>query len=279
VLAGGAAHAAKRGEILPLFSASDLEGRPLNLAEIVARRRVALFFWDWRRATSNRAMQVLDRLAETYADEGLTVIAVEGEGASAEQVLERVEKLRAIGVRQGYTIVPDPGGRIARLLGLSGTPQLILVDGAGRVFEHFETLRAEDDQALERRVRELLRIDTPPTRPVQAQPQPAGPPGAPATSSAAPAAPADPNQALLEKWRYFGGYHLNRGEYARAEEYFRRYVELAPGDVSGWLRLGEACARQGRRDAAREAWERALKIEPGNAEADANIRALVRGER
>lgn len=277
------AHAAKRGEILPLISAPDLEGRPVNLAELVVRRRVVLFFWDWRRATSTRTMQVLDRLAGAYADKGLSVVAIEGEGSSPEQVAERVGKLRAIGVQQRYTIVPDPGGRIGRQLGFSGTPQVTLVDGAGRVFEHFETLRAEDDRVLEQKVRELLRIDSPP-RPTREEPQSAAPPatGPPASVSVAtpvaPATPADPNQALLEKWRYFGGYHLNRAEYAKAEEYLRKYVELAPDDVTGWLRLGEVCARQGRRDAAREAWERVLKIEPGNAEADANIRRLVRGE-
>jgi tetratricopeptide (TPR) repeat protein len=284
ILAARPAYADRRGEILPLISAPDLEGRPINLADVVARRRVALFFWDWRRATSTRAMQVLDRLAEVYGDEGLTVVAIEGEGASVEQVRERVEKLRAIGVRQRYTIVPDPGGPIGRRLGLVGTPQVLLVDGAGRVFAHFETLRADDDQELERNVRELLRIDNPVTPPAQTRPQAAGvqapgPAGRAASSApSAPAQPGDPNQALLERWRYLGGYHLNRGEYPKAEEYFRRYVELAPREVHGWLRLGEACARQGRRDAAREAWERVLKMEPGNAEADAKIRALVRGE-
>lgn len=283
--AGGAAHAARRGDVLPLISAPDLEGRPLGLGELVAKRRVALFFWDWRRATSTRAMQVLDRLAETYGRDGLTVVAVEGEGAAAEQVRERVEKLRAIGVRQRYTIVPDPGGRVARQFGVSGTPQLMLVDGAGRVFEHFETLRAEDDGALEQKVREFLRLETAAPRPVQAPAPASAAAGRPASAApavaaapAAPEKPEDPNQALLERWRYFGGYHLNRGEFAKAEEYFRKFVALAPQDVSGWLRLGEACARQGSRDAAREAWERVLRIEPGNAEADASIRRLVRGE-
>jgi tetratricopeptide (TPR) repeat protein len=277
-----AASAAKRGDIVPLFKAVDLEGRPVLLGEIVALRRVAVFFWDWRRATSTRAMQVLDRLQSAYADKGLDVLAVEGEGSSAEQVSERVGKLRAIGVRQGYTIVPDPGGRIARQFAITGTPQVFLIDGAGRVFEHFETLRAEEDSLLEKRVQELLRLEQPAAAPRPISPAGGGstplppPPAAPAP--AAPAPPQDPKQALIEKYQYFGGYNLNRGEPAKAEEYFRKLIELAPGDAAAWLRLGEACARQGRYDAAREAWERVLRLDPGNAEADANIRRLVRGE-
>ncbi|HWR97384.1 MAG TPA: tetratricopeptide repeat protein [Candidatus Methanoperedens sp.] len=278
VLAPVDAPAAKRGDIVPLFKATDLAGRPVQLGEIVARRRVAIFFWDWRRATSTRAMQVLDRLQATYKDKGLDVLAVEGEGSTAEQVADRVEKLRAIGIRQAYTILADPGGRIARQFGLTGTPQVFLVDGAGRVYEHFESLRAEDDRTLERQVRELLRLE-------EATPQPAPRVAAPAVASSstppppvAPAPPADPKQALLEKYRYFGDYHLNRGEFAKAEDYFRKFVELVPGDTAAWLRVGDVCARQGRYDAAREAWERVLRIDPGNAEADTAIRRLVRGE-
>ena len=280
VLAATGAAAAKRGDVVPLFKAEDLEGRPVLLGEVVARRRAAVFFWDWRRATSTRAMQTLDRLQVAYAGAGLEVIAVEGEGSSAEQVLERVGQLRAIGVRQRYTIVPDPGGRIARQFGVTGTPQVFLVDGAGRVFEHFESLRAEEDPVLERHVRALLRLDEPAPRPLvpAAAPPAPGVAAAPVPSPAPAGPPPDPRQALLEKYLYFGNYHLNKGEAARAEEYFRKYVELAPADIGGWMRLGEACARQGRYDAAREAWERVLRIEPGNAEADANIRRLIRGE-
>ncbi|HEY5999008.1 MAG TPA: tetratricopeptide repeat protein, partial [bacterium] len=95
---------------------------------------------------------------------------------------------------------------------------------------------------------------------------------------AQPAQPVDPKQALLEKYLYFAGYHLNKGEPAKAEEYLRKYLELVPRDTAVWMRLGEACARQGRYDAAREAWEQVLRLEPGNAEADTAIRRLVRGE-
>jgi len=88
----------------------------------------------------------------------------------------------------------------------------------------------------------------------------------------------DPTLALLEKYRYFGNYYLNLDDPAKAEEYFRKIVELAPNDTSGWLHIGEACARQRRYDQAREAWEQVLRIEPGNQEADANVRRLIRGE-
>jgi len=88
----------------------------------------------------------------------------------------------------------------------------------------------------------------------------------------------DPRENLLERFRYFGGYYFNRGEYARAEDNYLKYLALAPEDVQAWLRLGEAQARRGAYDEARESWERVLRLDPGNAEADAQIRKLIRGE-
>ena len=279
VLLPAALFAAGSGDIVVLFKTKDLQGRNVSLGDLVARRRVAVFFWDWRRATSARAMQAVDRLQALYGKQGLEVVAIEGEGSPVEQVLERVEKLRAIGAAQRYTIVPDPGGRIARQFRVESTPQVFLLDGAGRVFFHLDGFRADDEPVLEERIKEGLGIAPPPVPRVQpvAAPRPDDVAAAPAAPREAPVAE-DPTVALLEKYRYFGNFHLNREEPAKAEEYFRKIVELAPNDASAWLHVGEACARQRRYDQAREAWEQVLRIEPGNREADANIRRLIRGE-
>jgi tetratricopeptide (TPR) repeat protein len=268
-----AGHAAGSGDIVVFFKAKDLQGHTVSLGDLVARRKVAVFFWDWRRATSTRAMQAVDSLQSLYVNQGFEVVAVEGEGSTAEQVLERVEKLRAIGVAQRYTIVPDPGGRISRQFRVESTPQVFLLDGAGRIFFHLEGFRAGDETVLEERIKERLGIAVRLALPQAAQ-QAAEVPVSPREKPPA----LDPKVALLEKYAYFGKYHLNREEPEKAEEYFRKIVELAPQDTSAWLYIGESCARQRRYDQAREAWERVLRIEPGNREADANIRRMIRGE-
>ena len=270
--------AAGSGDIVAFFKAQDLNGQPVSLGDLVSRRRVAVFFWDWRRATSTRAMQALDRLQELYGKQGLEVVAIEGEGTPTDLVLERVEKLRAIGTAQRYTIVPDPGGRIARQFRVEGTPQLFLLDGAGRIAFHLEGFRADDEAVLEQRVKEVLGILAPPVAKAPAATAPAPAPEAVVAPPRPTPPPENPAAAQLEKYRYFGNFHLNREEPAKAEEYFRKMVELAPNDASAWLHIGEACARQRRYDQAREAWEQVLRIEPGNREADTNIRRMIRGE-
>lgn len=272
------ASAADPGTVVPFFKGTDLQGRPVVLGDLVARQRVAVLFWDWRRATSVRAMQVCDQLQARFGKQGFEVLAIEGEGSSTEVVLERVERLRVIGNAQRYTIVPDPVGSIARQFGVESTPQIFLLDGAGRVVLHLEGFRSEDEMVLEDSVKGVLGLATP--APAAASAQPKGPAVA-EPESAAPARPEPPEdslQARLEKFRYFGNYYLNKDEPAKAEVYYRKYVALAPDDASAWLQIGEACARQQRYDQAREAWEQVLRIEPRNREADANIRRLIRGE-
>lgn len=267
------------GEVVPYFKATDLTGRAVNLGELLATKRVAVLFWDSRRATSVRLMNALDQIYGRYAKQGLEVLAVEGEGLPAERALERVEQLRGIGTAPAYTFVPDPGGKIARLFRVEETPQLFLVDRAGRLALHLEGFRSGDEVMLEDRVKQFLGLTPPPTQaPVPRAAEPRSAPAALPVAAARPEPSArEQEQALLEKYRYFGNFHLSRGEYAKAAEYYGKYLEIAPGDVTALLRLGEAYARQGLYDKAREAWEGVLRHDPGNAEADANIRSLIRG--
>ena len=273
---------ADSGEVVTFFKATDLQGQPVSLGDLVAHRRVAVFFWDSRRPASTRAMRDLDHLQDLYRKQGLEVVAVEGEGSPVAQILERVEKLRAIGAVQQYTIVPDPGGSIARQFHVESTPQIFLLDGAGRVFFHLEGFSEDDEPVLEKRIREDLGIVPPPAPQPAVVQQPVALP--PDSASGAPGAlrePVpfeDPIDAAVKKYRYFGNYYLNLGELDRAEDFFRKIVEVAPNDAAAWLHIGESCARQRRYDKAREAWEQVLRIEPGNKDADTSIRRLIRGE-
>lgn len=263
------------GAVVPFFRGTDLKGRPANLGELIAQKRIVVFFWDFRRATSTREMNVLDRFYREYAKQGLEILGVEGEGVGRDQVVERVEKLRLIGVEMRYIVIPDPGGRIARQFRVEKTPQTFFIDGAGRIAFHLEDFRAGEEAIIEENLKVFLGIKPP--KPVTKTPRPAERAAEPTPEP--PRVPSgNPQEILLEKYRYFGNYYANRKEPKKAEEYYRKYLEIAPDDAAIWLLLGETYATQGAYDRAREAWENVLRLEPGNAEADANIRRLIRGE-
>lgn len=64
------------------------------------------------------------------------------------------------------------------------------------------------------------------------------------------------------------------GEWERAVEANRKLLEYAPRDVAAYNRLGRALAALGQLDAAREAYEKALEIDPGNTIAQRNLNRL-----
>ncbi|TWT45486.1 Tetratricopeptide repeat protein [Phycisphaerae bacterium RAS1] len=51
-----------------------------------------------------------------------------------------------------------------------------------------------------------------------------------------------------------------RGRHADARHHLLRLVELAPQDAASWLALGDACFQLGEREAASDAWRRALEL-------------------
>lgn len=73
-----------------------------------------------------------------------------------------------------------------------------------------------------------------------------------------------------------GGYVLLTTErYAEAEAVLAKATELNPMDSTAWSFLGQACHYQGKDQAARAAYERALAIDPTNKQAQEGKAALL----
>jgi cytochrome c-type biogenesis protein CcmH/NrfG len=82
----------------------------------------------------------------------------------------------------------------------------------------------------------------------------------------------DPTRA--RGWEGLGSIYLDRRDYVRAEEAHRALLRLEPANVSAWLRLGAALARQGRWEGAKDALATALSIDP-SAPVDPQLAAYV----
>jgi Flp pilus assembly protein TadD len=72
-----------------------------------------------------------------------------------------------------------------------------------------------------------------------------------------------------------GEVHFELGQYNIAAAKLRAATRAVPGSVRTWVLLGNAYFRAGRIKAAKRAYERALKLRPGHAEAKRNLK-LVR---
>ena len=78
-------------------------------------------------------------------------------------------------------------------------------------------------------------------------------------------------------YRNLGETRLSRGDYAAAERYFRKELEVSPRSSGAHNRLGLALAGSGRLEDAAAEYEEAVRLNPGNFEAQNNLGAQLTG--
>ncbi len=71
---------------------------------------------------------------------------------------------------------------------------------------------------------------------------------------------------ILDQYLFAALNHIYDGRYDLSIQEGTIVTELQPGNVLAWKRLGSAYFAIGKKDKAREAWERALKLAPNDAE-------------
>lgn len=73
---------------------------------------------------------------------------------------------------------------------------------------------------------------------------------------------------------------IREGQWADAAETAQLLADLGPSEVDAWIRLGGCRLRQGQAPAAREAYERALRLRPGEPRAAlGRAEALIQEQR
>lgn len=127
---------------LPVIQGNQL-GKDIRLSEF-SGRVVVLDFWASWCGPCKKQMPILDRVAQDYADTGVTFLGVstdtEPEAALA--------FLKASPV--SYTSVLDRTGEVSRKFGITGLPTLVVIDARGRVTHNDARLVGE------RSVRDLI---------------------------------------------------------------------------------------------------------------------------
>jgi tetratricopeptide (TPR) repeat protein len=71
---------------------------------------------------------------------------------------------------------------------------------------------------------------------------------------------------IIDQYLFAALNHIYEGRYDLAIQECTIVIELQPGNILAWKRLGSGYYAIGKKDKARETWERALKIAPDDAE-------------
>lgn len=141
------------GTEVPDLRMRTIDGESLRLADHLGSDVVVLSFWATWCKPCKTELPFLQRLHETYAARGLTVIGISLDGPETQADVKPFVR------RNGYTfpIVLDRDGRIAaRLNPRSTAPFALIFDRAGRRHRTMEGFQLGERDAIEAEVVSLL---------------------------------------------------------------------------------------------------------------------------
>ncbi len=115
------------GEVAPNFTVKDLEDNEVSLASYKGKDVVILDFWATWCGPCTAALPIISNVADKFADQNVTFYAV--------NVGETPDVIKEFLAESGLnvTVLLDGDSSISELYGVSGIPQTVLIDKAGRV--------------------------------------------------------------------------------------------------------------------------------------------------
>jgi len=140
------------GEIRP-FRASDLRGRPVDLAAHLGKDVVFISFWATYCEPCKTEMPYLQAFHDKYKDRGLTIVSIALDGPDTEALV--APYIRSLGYT--FPVVLDRDGAIAQALNpTASAPYSILVARDGKVDKRISGFQSSEAEALEKELVTLI---------------------------------------------------------------------------------------------------------------------------
>jgi peroxiredoxin len=146
---------ASGGARAPDFSLRQVDGRTFRLSDHLGRDVIMLSFWATWCAPCLTEMPALEKLHQTYKDQGFTLVGVSMDGP------ETVANIRATLRRYGVTypvVLDEETNVVARYNPTRDAPFAVLIDREGRVAQTKLGYAPGDEVKLEQSIRTLLGV-------------------------------------------------------------------------------------------------------------------------
>jgi peroxiredoxin Q/BCP len=100
------------GDVAPIFSATDDQGKPWKSSDLVREKYVVVYFYpaDFTSGCRAQAQKFRDNM-NALNDKGIEVVGISGDSASTHSLFKKAEKLN-------FTLLADEDGRIAKMFGV-----------------------------------------------------------------------------------------------------------------------------------------------------------------
>jgi peroxiredoxin len=139
----------KVGQKAPDFSAADLAGHTVSLADYQGGKTVVLDFWATWCGPCKMAMPGLQQIQDDFKGRGLEILSL-NEGESSEQAASFMKRKG-----YGFHVLLDGDSGIGARYGVRGIPTMVVVDRQG-IVRWIRVGYSPDDSALRRALEPLL---------------------------------------------------------------------------------------------------------------------------
>ena len=137
------------GDIAPGFRLHTFQGDPIDLAELVGKRPVLLFFWSFFCHPCQTEISAIEGLHREMGPSRLAIVGISLDGPRFDARIRPFMEQKGITFPNGYDRETGDFFEVADRYGVVGTPTSFLLDTQGRVrFIHLGRLDPEALKAL-----------------------------------------------------------------------------------------------------------------------------------
>lgn len=130
------------GDMIPVFSLQDQEGKLFHMSDVLGKKSVVIFFYpkDFTPGCTKEVCSFRDAYDE-FVEVGAEVIGISGDSTKSHRDFSGKHKLP-------FTLLSDPGGRVKQLFGVSNDwlfipgRETFVADDTGRLLLHFDSMDA-----------------------------------------------------------------------------------------------------------------------------------------
>ena len=140
-----AAMAPAIGATIEEFSLPDTDGKNHTLSSLKGKNGAVVIFISVQCPISNAYNERMAKLAEDYGARGISVIGINSNKTESADAV----KAHAAEKHLSFTILKDPGNKIADLLGAQHTPEAYYLDANNRLLYHGRIDNSTDTSKVE----------------------------------------------------------------------------------------------------------------------------------
>lgn len=137
---------------LPAVQLKDMNGNPVNTAEMGLKGPIVISFWATWCAPCKRELNTIHELySDWQAETGVTLVAV---SIDDEKTKNQVP-VYVNGKMWEYLVLMDPNGDFKRAMGVNNVPHTFLIDQKGNIVYSHNNYAPGDEEKLYQKILEL----------------------------------------------------------------------------------------------------------------------------